>query len=142
MPKKRKTLKNNIKTSKSKFLSANPSRKGSRNTKTLKNSTKPFKSKFLSANPSLYASFAEAFGSISCCVKVGGLGPCLSLCNDRCPWSLVLPFMPCSSSTMVVWLVLLVPTHLAQCWLFPLCSLHCRQAQAFRLPCGVDQEDR
>ena len=37
----------------------------------------------------------------TCCVSLqrllgcfllceGGLGPCLSLCNDRCPWSLVL----------------------------------------------------
>ena len=43
------------------------------------------------------------------------------------------------SSTSVVWLVLLVPTHLAQCWLFRLCSLLCRQAQGFRLPGGFDQ---
>ena len=47
-------------------------------------------------------------------LREGGLGPCLSLCNDRCPWSLV---MPRSSWTTVVWLVLLVLTHLALCWL-------------------------
>ena len=47
-------------------------------------------------------------------LREGGLGPCLSLCNDRCSWSLV---MPRSSSTTVVWLVLLVLTHLALCWL-------------------------
>ena len=38
--------------------------------------------------------------------------PCLSLCNDRCSWSLV---MPRSSSTTR--LVLLALTHLALCWL-------------------------
>ena len=35
----------------------------------------------------------------------------------------------------------MVPTHLAQCWLFPLCSLDSRQAQGFRLPGGFDQVD-
>ena len=71
----------------------------------------------------------------TCCVSLqrllwyfllceGGLGPCLSLCNDRCPWSLLLPFMPRSSSTTFIWLVLMVPTHLAQCGLLPLCSLN------------------
>ena len=70
-------------------------------------------------------------GFAYCCGTVDSDPACR--CNDRCPWSLVLPFMPRSSSTMVVWLVLLVSMHLALCWLFPLCSVDCRQAQGFLL---------
>ena len=42
------------------------------------------------------------------------------------------PFMPPSSSTTVVWLVVLVTMHLALCWQFTLYSIVCRQAQDLR----------
>ena len=45
---------------------------------------------------------------------------------------------PRSSSTTVVWLVFLVPMHLALCRLFPLCSFDCRQAWGFLLMSTLD----
>ena len=47
-------------------------------------------------------------------LREGGLGPYVSLCNDRFPWSLGVP--PSSSTTVYGW-VLLFLTHFAQCWL-------------------------
>ena len=67
----------------------------------------------------MFTSVYRGFG-VYFLLREGGLGPCLSLCNDRCPWSLV---MPRSLSTTVVWLVLLVLTHFALCWLSRCVSL-------------------